>query len=110
MEGARRMRPPIALLVIACTVAPCQAQNFPSTLTSTSNAVVCKDPEGLAEGIQAHEKKDQRALRKAGCRLLRAGMQVGVQYAQRVGRESYHLIRISWRRGPSLWGYSYDFK
>jgi hypothetical protein len=104
------MRLPIALLATACFTSLGHAQTFPSTLVTTSKAVVCKDPESLPEGIVAQEKKNQRALRKAGCRLLRVGMQVGVEYAQRVGNENYHLIRINWRRGPSLWGYSYDFK
>jgi len=104
------MRLPIALLATACITSLCHAQSFPTTLVTTPNAVVCKDPESLADGIAAQEKKNQRALRKAGCRLLRPGMQVSVEYAQRVGRENYHLIRISWRRGPSSWGYSYDFK
>ncbi len=104
------MRLPIALLAITGFTPLCHAQTFPSTLVTTSNAVVCKDPESLAEGISAWEKKNRRALRKAGCRLLRPAMQVRVEYAQRVGKENYHLIRIGWRRGPSLWGYSYDFK
>ena len=104
------MRLPIALLATATIIAPCQAQNFPSTLVATSNAVVCRDPEALPDGIAAHEKKNSRALHKAGCQVLRAGMQVSVEYAQRVGKENYHLIRVSWRRGPSRWGYSYAFK
>ena len=104
------MRLPIALLVTAAVAAPCHAQNFPDTLVATSNAVVCKEPEALSDGIAAHEKKNQRALRKAGCQVLREGMQVRVEYAQRVGSEKYHLIRVSWRRGPSRWTYSYSFK
>jgi hypothetical protein len=104
------MRLPLALLVTAAIAAPCHAQNFPATLVATSNAVVCRDPDALPDGIEAHEKKNSRALRKAGCQLLRPGMQVSVEYAQRVGTEKYHLIRVSWRRGPSRWGYSYGFK
>ena len=104
------MRLPIALLATITIAAPCHAQDFPSTLVATSNAVVCRDPDALSDGIAAHEKKNSRALRKAGCQVLRAGMEVSVEYAQRVGRENYHLIRVSWRRGPSRWGYSYGFK
>ena len=104
------MRLPLAILFAASVVAPCAAQNFPSALIASGDAVVCKDPDSLADGIAAHDKKDGRALRKAGCRVLRPGMQVRVVYAQRVSGENYHLIRVSWRRGPSLWGYSYAFK
>ena len=104
------MRLPLALLLTVAISAPCAAQDFPETLVATSNAVVCKEPEALPDGIAAHEKKNQRALRKAGCQVLRPGMQVRVEYAQRVGRENYHLIRVSWQRGPSRWGYSYGFK
>jgi hypothetical protein len=104
------MRLSIALLVTTTIVAPCQAQNFPDTLVSTSNAVVCREPEALPDGIAAHEKKNPRALNKAGCQVLRPGTQVRVEYAQRVGKENYHLIRVSWRRAPSRWAYSYSFK
>jgi hypothetical protein len=37
-------------------------------------------------------------------------MQVSVEFAEPVAGEDYHRIRISWRRGPALWAYSYDFK
>ena len=104
------MRLPIALLASVWLASPSQAQNFPGALVTSSDALVCKDPENLQEGIAAQEKKNRRALHKAGCRLLRPGMQVSVQYAQRVSGGNYHLIRINWRRGSSLWGYSYDFK
>lgn len=104
------MRLTIALLAFAAFGAPCAAQNFPQTLVTAKNAVVCKEPEALADGIEAHEKKNPRAMRRAGCQVLRPGMQVRVEYAQRVGNEKYHLIRVTWRRGPSRWAYSYDFK
>jgi hypothetical protein len=104
------MRLSIALLVTTTIAAPCLAQNFPDTLVTTSNAVACRDPEALSDGIEAHGKKNLRALNKAGCLVLRPGMQVRVEYAQRVGKENYHLIRVSWRRAPSRWAYSYSFK
>lgn len=104
------MRWAIGVAAAMLTITPVHAQNFPTSLVSNDKALVCKDPDRLHDAATAQEKKDPRALRRTGCRLLRGGMQVSVEFAQRVGNENYHLIRISWRRGPSLWGYSYDFK
>jgi len=104
------MRCVIALIGLLLLCAPCRAQSFPSSLVSNNDAVVCKDPEKLPDAASAHEKKDRRAFWRTGCRLLRGGMTVSVEFAQRVKTENYHLIRVTWRRGPSVWGYSYDFK
>ena len=104
------MRHSLTLLVLIGTISSAHAQNFPTALQTTREAVVCKTPEGLSEGAAAYKSKDHRSFQRNGCRVLRAGMQVRVEYAQRVGREDYHLIRIGWRRGPSMWAYSYDFK
>jgi hypothetical protein len=104
------MRLVFGLLGVMACCAPSFAQNFPSSLVTNENALACKDPEKIAIAHLALEKKDPRALRRTGCRQLRGGMEVSVEFAQRVGREDYHLIRISWKRGPELWAYSYDFK
>ena len=94
---------------IACC-APSFAQNFPASLVTNDKALACTDPEKIPVANLAIQKKDPRALRRTGCRRLRGGMQVSVEFAERVAGEDYHLIRISWRRGPALWAYSYDFQ
>jgi hypothetical protein len=104
------MRWVIGLLGFVALCAPCRAQNFPTSLVTNDKALVCRDPDRLADAASAHEKKDRRAFRRTGCRLLKGGMHVSVEFAQRVKTEDYHLIRVTWRRGPSVWGYSYDFK
>ena len=104
------MRSVVCLIIVATLCTPCYGQSFPTSLVTNDNALVCREPERLPDAALAYEKKDPRAFRRTGCRLLRGGMQVAVEYAQRVGNENYHLIRVSWRRGPSVWGYSYDFK
>jgi hypothetical protein len=95
-------------LVACCT--PSFAQNFPTSLVTNDKALACKNPDKIRIANLAIEKKNPGALRRTGCRQLRGGTQVSVEFAERVGNEDYHLIRISWRRGPSLWAYSYDFK
>jgi hypothetical protein len=104
------MRLVLGLLGLMACCAPSFAQNFPASLVTKANALACKDPEKISMAHLALEKKDPRALYRTGCRQLRGGMEVSVEFAQRVGREDYHLIRISWKRGPELWAYSYDFK
>jgi hypothetical protein len=104
------MRLVFGLLGVMACCTPSLAQNFPTSLVSNDNALACKDPEKIRVAHLALEKKDPRALRRTGCRQLRGGMQVSVEFAERVGKEDYHLIRITWRRGPALWAYSYDFK
>jgi hypothetical protein len=104
------MRWVIALFGVVALCTPCAAQSFPTSLVSNDHALVCKDPGSLGGAGLAHEKKNPRAFRRTGCRLLRAGMAVSVEFAQRYKTENYHLIRISWRRGGSWWAYSYDFK
>jgi hypothetical protein len=104
------MRWVIGLAGVVALCVPCRAQSFPTSLVTNDKALVCKAPERLPDAALAYEKKDPRALRRTGCRLLKGGMLVSVEFAQRFKTENYHLIRITWRRGPSLWGYSYDFK
>lgn len=104
------MRMVFGLLGVMAYCAPSFAQNFPSSLVTNDKALACTNPEKIRIANLAIEKKDPRALRRTGCRKLRGGMQVSVEFAERVARENYHLIRFSWRRGPALWAYSYDFK
>ena len=104
------MRLVFGLLGAMACCAPAFAQNFPTSLVTKDNALVCKDPEKIRVAHLALEKKDPRALRRTGCRQLRGGMDVSVVFAQRVDKEDYHLVCITWRRGPELWAYSYDFK
>jgi hypothetical protein len=104
------MRLVFALLGVMACCAPSFAQNFPASLVTNDKALACSDPEKLRMANLAIEKKNPRALRRTGCRQLRGGIQVSVEFAEPVAGEDYHLIRISWRRGPALWGYSYDFK
>jgi len=95
-------------MMIVCTSS--LAQNFPTSLVTNENALACKDPANIKTAYLGLEKKDPGALQRTGCRRLRAGMHVSVEFAERVGNEDYHLIRISWRRGPTLWAYSYEFR
>jgi hypothetical protein len=104
------MRLVFALLGVIACCAPSFAQNFPASLVTNDKALACRNPEKIRTAILAIEKKDPRALRRTGCRQLRGGMQVSVEFAEPVAGEDYHRIRISWRRGPALWAYSYDFK
>jgi hypothetical protein len=104
------MRLVFGLLGVLACCAPSFAQYFPTSLVTNDKALACKDPEKIRTANLAIEKKDPRALRRTGCRRLRGGMQVSVEFAERVAGEDYHLIRISWRRGPALWAYSYDFQ
>jgi hypothetical protein len=104
------MRLVFALLGVMACCAPALAQNFPTSLVTNDKALACTDPEKIRMANLAIEKKNPRALRRTGCRQLRGGMQVSVEFAQPVAGADYHLIRISWRRGPTLWAYSYDFK
>jgi hypothetical protein len=104
------MRSVFGLLGVVACCAPSFAQNFPTSLVANDKALACKNADKIRVANLAVEKKDPRALRRTGCRQLRGGMQVSVEFAERVGTENYHLIRISWRRGPALWAYSYDFK
>jgi len=104
------MRLVFGLLGLMMFCAPSFAQNFPTSLVTNDNALACKDPASIRIAHLGLEKKDPRALRRTGCRQLRGGMQVSVEFAERVGNEDYYLVRISWRRGPGLWAYSYDFK
>ena len=104
------MRYAMGLIGALAMCTPCHAQGFPTSLVANDKAMACRDPEKLPDASMAYEKKDPRAFRRTGCRFLKTGQQVSVEYAQRVGNEKYHLIRISWRRGPTLWAYSYDFQ
>jgi hypothetical protein len=104
------MRLVFGLLGVVACCAPSFAQNFPTSLVTNDKALACKNADNIRTANLAVQKKDPRALRRTGCRQLRGGMQVSVEFAERVGTEDYHLIRISWRRGPTLWAYSYDFK
>jgi hypothetical protein len=104
------MRLVLALLGMMACCSPSFAQNSPLTLVTNDNALVCKDSEKITMARLALEKKDPRALRRTGCRQLRGGMQVSVLLTQRVDREDYKLVCITWRHGPELWAYSYDFK
>ena len=104
------MRSVFGLLGVMACCTPSFAQNFPASLVTNDKALACTAPEKIRIANLAIQKKDPRALRRTGCRQLRAGMEGSVEFAERVSKEDYHLIRISWRRGPSLWAYSYDFK
>jgi hypothetical protein len=104
------MRLVFALLGVMACCAPALAQNFPTSLVTKDKALACTDPEKIRIANLAIEKKNPRALRRTGCRQLRGGMQVSVEFAEPVAGEDYHLIRISWRRARALWAYSYDFK
>jgi hypothetical protein len=104
------MRLVFALLGLMACCSPSLAQNFPLTLETNDNAIACKDPEKISSARLALEKKDPRALWRTGCRQLRGGMQVSVLLVQRVEKQDYKLVCITWRRGPELWAYSYDFK
>jgi hypothetical protein len=104
------MRLVFALLGMMACCSPSFAQNFPLTLVTNDNALACKDSEKITMARLALEKKDPRALYRTGCRQLKGGMQVSVLLAQRVAKEDYRLVCITWRHGPELWAYSYDFK
>jgi hypothetical protein len=104
------MRLVFGLLGVVACCTQSSAQNFPTSLVTNDKALACTRPEKIPVANVAIQKKDPRALRRTGCRQLRGGMEVSVEFAERVSKEDYHLIRISWRRGPSLWAYSYDFK
>src|SRR5580698_2520993 len=97
------MRLVFALLGMMAFRSPSFAQNFPLTLVTNDNALACKDSEKITMARLALEKKDPRALRRTGCRQLRGGMQVSVLLTQRVDREDYKLVCITWRHGPELW-------
>lgn len=104
------MRLVFALFGMMAWCAPSFAQNFPLTLVTNDNALACKDPEKITTARLALDKKDPRALWRTGCRQLRGGMQVSVLLTQRVEKGDYKLVCITWRHGPELWAYSYDFK
>jgi hypothetical protein len=104
------MRLIFGLLGVMACCAPSFAQNFPTSLVAKDKAVACKDLKKIKMANLAVQKKDTRALRRTGCRQLRAGIQVSVEFAESVGNGDYHLIRISWGRGPALWAYSYNFE
>jgi hypothetical protein len=110
MKECSMMRLVLGLLGVMAYCAPSFAQNFPASLITNDKALACTAPEKIRIANLAIQKKDPRALRRTGCRQLRGGMQVSVEFAERVAKEDYHLIRISWRRGRALWAYSYDFK
>jgi hypothetical protein len=104
------MRLVFGLLGLMACCAPSFAQNFPTSLVTNDKALACTSPDKIRIASLAIEKKNPRAMRRTGCRQLRGGMQVSVEFAEKVANEDYHLIRISWRRGRALWAYSYDFK
>jgi tRNA A37 threonylcarbamoyladenosine dehydratase len=104
------MRIAVSLLGVLASCAPLFAQNFPTSLVSNEGAIACTDPTKIRVARLGLGQKDPSVLRRTGCRRLKGGMQVSVEYAEPVGNEDYHLIRVSWHRGPALWSYSYDFK
>jgi hypothetical protein len=104
------MRLVFGLLGVVACCAPSFAQNFPTSLVAKDKAVACKDLKKIKMANLAVQKKDTRALRRMGCRQLRAGLQVSVEFAESVGNGDYHLIRISSGRGAALWAYSYNFE